>query len=146
MQLSPDLEFSGASDIPPLIQEGKYEVVFLYAKKKWLWGREKIFLHFQIVTPGEFHGFRLFMACNVKANKGKWRASSKYFEAWVLAAGKRPDRFDRMSTGVFREKVFLAQIRTVTTNSRHISRLPSLRYSIIDVLLKRLTNSSKGTQ
>ena len=140
-----DLEFSGAADIPPLIPEGKYEVVFLYAKKKWLWGREKVFLHFQIVTPGEFHGIQLYMVCNVKPSKRKWGASSKFYDTWVLAAGKRPDRFDRMSTRVFQGSVFLAQIRTVKTNSRHMSRSSLLQYSIIDVLLDRLTNSSEGS-
>ena len=65
-----DLEFDCDAQIPPLIPKGKYEVVFLRAEKKWLWGCEKIFLWFQIIEIGEFHGEELYMACNAP-KKGK---------------------------------------------------------------------------
>ena len=83
---------------------------------------------------------RNVMACNIKQD-GKWGASSKFYQAWVLAAGRKPDRFDRMSTRVFRGKVFLAQVRVVTTNVKNVARSPLLQYSVIDDLLERRTDS-----
>ncbi len=118
-----DIEFSCAANIPPLIPEGKYEVVFLRAEKKKLWGREKVFLWFQIMSSGKWHEEQLYMACNGPKN-GKWTLSCKFYQAWVLAAGRRPERFDRMSTKVFRGKVFLAQVRDVTTNAQKVARSP----------------------
>jgi len=82
------------------------------------------------------------MACNIKQD-GKWGASSKFYQAWVLAAGRRPDRFDRMSTRVFRGKLFLAKVRTVEKTAKNVPRHPLLHYSIIDDLLERLTDSEK---
>lgn len=140
-----DLEFDCDTQSYPLIPEGKYEVGFLREEKKWLWGRENIFLHFQIVDFGAFQGVELYMACNApKKNKqGKMPISSKYYQAWVLAKGKRPDRFDRMTPQVFRGKLFLAQVRTVDKTAQNVPRHPLLHYSIIDHLLERLTDSEK---
>lgn len=138
-----DLEFGGDAEIPPLIPDGEYEVIFLRAEKKErLWGGTKVFLHFQIVDSGEYQGQELYMACNVK-REGKWGVSSKYFQAWVLAAGRKPDRVDRMSTKVFQGKVFLAKVRTVTKDSKNLPRPLLLQYSIIEDLVQRLTDSEK---
>lgn len=140
-----DLEFVCDGEIPPLIPEGKYNVTFLGAEQKWLWGREKMFLHFQILDFGESQGEVLYMACNApqKGKKGKVPTSCKYYQAWVLAAGRRPDRYDRMSTKVFRGKVFLAKVRRVNKNAQNSPRPLLLQYSIIDDLLDRLTNSEQ---
>ncbi len=140
-----DLEFDCDVNIPSLIPEGKYDVGFIRAEKTWLYGREKIFLWFQIVDLGEFLGIQLYMACNApkKRQKGKVATSNKYYQSWVLAAGRRPVRADRMSTKVFRGKVFLVQVRTVTTNARNVARSPQLQYSIIDHVFEQLTDSKK---
>jgi hypothetical protein len=140
-----DLEFDCGGDIPPLIPEGKYNVGFLRAEKKWLWGCEKVFLWFEILDVGEFQRAELYLACNApkKGEKGKLAISNKYIQSWVLAAGKRPDRSDRMTTRVFQDKVFLGQVRAVTTNARKLPRPPLLHYSVIDELLEPLTDSEK---
>ena len=138
-----DVEFDCDGQAPLLIPEGKYEVVFLRAERKWLWSRERLFLWFQIVNLGEFYGMELFMACNPpqKGKKGLVPISNKFYQAWILAVGKRPDRFDRMGTKVFRGKVFLAKVRTVKKNVKGASHSLFSQYSIIDDLLDRLTDS-----
>jgi hypothetical protein len=138
-----DLEFDCNVENPSLIPKGIYTVSFLRAEKEYLWGREKIFLWFQIMDFGEFQGEKLYLACNApkKAKKGKVATSSKYYQLWVLAAGRRPDRYDRMSTKIFRGKVFRAQVRIVTTNARNLVHSPLLQYPIIDDLVERLTDS-----
>ncbi len=139
----PDLEFDCDGESYPLIPEGKYEVVFLRAEKKWLYSGEKVFLWFQIASLGEFQGKELFMACNAprKGKKGRVPISSKFYQSWILAVGKRPDRFDRMGTKVFRGKVFLAQVRTVKKNVQGVTHSFLSQYSKIDTLLERLTDS-----
>jgi len=82
------------------------------------------------------------MACNAP-KKGIGRASCKFYQCWVVASGRKPDRFDRMSTRVFRGKVFRALVRPVTNTAKNLPRSPLLQYSVVDVLLERLTDSTR---
>lgn len=130
-----DMEFPLNSDVPPRIPEGDYELVFLKADKKYMFGSgERMFLWFEIVSPGDWLGTKLYMTCTV-AQKGKWRPSHKYWLAWVLAAGKRPVRGDRMSTKVFRKKVFRGKVRTVLKTAHQTLRNLEQQYSVVDQLL-----------
>lgn len=130
-----DLEFPFNSDIPPLVPNGQYEVFFVRASKRDMWKGDKLFLWFQIVTAGEWYGQDIYMVCNVAPN-GRWTPSCKFYMAWVLAAGTRPNRRDRMSTNVFRNKVFRARVKVVTTTAKRINRTPEQQYSVIEDLLE----------
>ena len=133
---SEDLVFSCNSDIPPAIPNGDhYELGFLRAEEAHQYGRHKMYLWFQLTTPGEWYGEKFYMACNI-ASKGKWGPSSKFWMAWVLAAGRRPKRVDRMSTAIFRNKVFRARMRKVLKTSKQIDRTPAQQYSVVDELLE----------
>lgn len=130
-----DMEFPLNSDLPARIPEGAYDLVFWRAEKKYMFGNgERMFLWFEIVTPGDWMGTKLYMTCTV-AQKGKWRPSHKYWLAWVLAAGKRPVRGDRMSTKVFRKKVFRSKVRIVTKTAHQTPRTMEQQYSVVDELL-----------
>ena len=129
-----DIEFEFNSELPPLIPDGEYEVSFVRAERGWM-GQEKLYLWFTITTPGEFLRTNLVMSCNVPP-KGKWRLSHKYYRTWVLAAGRRPVRRDRISTAVLRNKIFRARIANVTTTSKNTRRTPAMQYSKIDELLE----------
>jgi hypothetical protein len=135
-----DISFQFNADIPPAIPEGEYEVSFLRAERAFLWKREKVFLHFVVQSLGEWNGTKLFMVCNI-ASKGRWGASSKYWRMWALAAGRRPIRLDRMSTKVFRNKLFLAQVRTVKTTSTQVTRSPETQYSVIHELIVKIVGT-----
>jgi len=131
-----DLCFPCNSQIPPAIPNGDdYEVSFLRAEQKPYKGQSKVYLWFRIESYGEWNGQELFMACNLPQG-WKWGPSSKFWGAWVLAAGKRPRRRDRMSVSVFRQKLFRARIRKVITTSKQIRRTPAQQYSVIDELLE----------
>jgi len=133
-----DLCFPCASEIPAAIPDGEhYELSFLGAEQANYKGMQKIYLWFQIITAGESFGQKFYMACNV-APKGKWTASCKYWQTWVLAAGRRPTRTDRMSTAVFKNKVFRARMRVVRKTAKQTIRTPAQQYSIIDELLEIL--------
>ena len=130
-----DLEFPCNGDIPALVPTGNYEVFFTKAAKHSMWNQEKLFLWFRIVTAGEWNSHDLYMACNV-ARGGRWTPSCKFYMAWVLAAGRRPNRRDRMSTQVFRNKIFRARVKVVTTTAKRDRRTPEQQYSVIDELLE----------
>lgn len=130
-----DLSLPCTGYIPPAIPNGdQYELVFLRAEQSKQYGG-RIYLWFQMVTPGEWDGLQFWMCCKV-VQKGKWTASCKYWLVWVLAAGRRPTRTDRMSTAVFRNKVFRARMRIVLKDSKQIVRTPAQQYSVVDSLLE----------
>lgn len=133
---SDDIEFDNKSQIPSAIPDGdQYEVVFVRYDQHHLWTQKKLFLWFVLQTHGPWFGEQFYMVCTV-ADKGKWRPSSKYWRNWVLANGKQPNRDDRLSTKVFRNKVFRARFRKVVKTSKpNIVRPPELQYSVIDELL-----------
>ena len=139
-----DLSFAINGYIPPAIPDGDlYQVVFERAEKKSQWGREKIFLWFRLMTPGDWLDEKFYMVCTVPPNC-RWTPSCKYWRAWVLAAGTRPNRRDRMSTAVFRNKIFRARLRKVLKNAKQITRTPAQQYSVVDGLLEVLTGRKEG--
>jgi len=129
-----DISFKCTSEIPPAIPDGEYEAMFIKAEKNWMWGEEKLFLWFQITTPGEWVGQKFYAAFNIPP-KGKFTASNKFWLWWVFAEGRRPDRFDRMSPTVFKNKVFRVRMRTVLKTAKQTDRTPEQQYSIVDELL-----------
>jgi len=128
-----DLSFNVSLDIQPLISEGKYEASFIRAERKKLWGGIKVFLWFRITTPGEPMGEKLYLACNLPQ---RITNSSKYYRCWVVAAGRKPTRHDRMSTSVFRNKIFEVSVRTVKESSKQRPLNSELQYSVVDEILE----------
>lgn len=137
----PPLEFSCEGNDYPLIPSNDYEVVFVKAVKKQQWKGHKVYLWFQIITLGEWQGVQLFLPCNLKT-EGKISTRSKYYKNWVIATGRKPDRYEmkRMTTRVFEGKVFLARVVTVKKDQKNLPLPPELQYSKIEGLLKRLTD------
>ncbi len=122
--------------IPPAVPNGDhYEAIFERAEKVSQWGRDKIFLWFVMMTPGEWVNNSFFMACTVPP-KYRWTASSKYWRTWVLANGNRPSRWDRLSPAVFKDKVFRVRMRKVVKNAKQIALTPAQQYSVVDELLE----------
>lgn len=132
-----DVEFPCNTEIPPAIPDGEYELKFVRADESHQWNSNKVFLWFQMLTPGQWQGKEFYMACNARKD-GKWGPSHKYMRAWILASGERPRRLGRMSTKVFRDKVFRAQMRTVTKDSYKRNLTPAQQYSVIGELLQRV--------
>ena len=132
-----EFTFPCSSEIPPAIPDGEYQAAFIKAEKKILWGGQKAFLWFRIITAGEYFDVKLFLACNVPK---KLSISSKYFRAWVVATGRRPDRFEsrQMSPKVFRGKAFRVQVRTVKKDAEQRPLPPALQYSVIQQLIEKV--------
>jgi hypothetical protein len=137
-----EVSFPNNADIPPAIPNGDhYQVVLVRVEKKRQYNGEKLFLWFQLMTPGDWVGELFYMVCTI-APQGRWSASHKYWQAWVLAAGKRPPRKDRMSTKVFENTVFRVRMRVVTKTAKQLPRTPAQQYSVVDELLERMTESA----
>lgn len=137
-----DIEIECNVDRPPLIPEGDYTLAFVRAERKNnLWGRTKIFLHFAVLDPGEYHGKVLFMSANIPTN-GNFPISSKFLQQWSLAAGIQPRRRDRLAMNVFKGKAFLGHVRTVKqfvhSDKKMKPRDPSTFYSVVSHLIEIL--------
>ena len=119
--------------LSPHLPDDEYQVQFVRDEERTQWKAKKILLYFKIVSFGEFHGVELFMSCQIPQKK--WGSGSKFIRAWALATGRLPNRLDRVSTNVFRGKIFNAQVRTVTKDSAQKDIPAAAHYSIIDHLI-----------
>ena len=128
-----DFEFTMKEQLPPHLPDGEYQVEFLRHEERTQWKAKKLLLYFKIVSFGKFHGVELFMSCQIPQKK--WGSGSKFIRAWALATGRLPDRFDRVSTKVFRGKIFNAEVRTVTKDSAQKDIPAAAQYSIISNLI-----------
>ena len=130
-----DLVFPYQGYTPPVVPNGDdYEAMFIKSEKASFAGQPKVYLKFRLL---DFLEEEFYMACNV-ATRGNWRTSSKFYRSWVLANGKRPIRGDRLSTSVFKGKVFQVRMRRVEKDYRQNPLPPELQYSVIDSLIKVL--------
>ena len=136
-----DLEFEAEfSPLPPLIKPGKYEVEYIRSEQVYLFKKHKIILWFRICQLGtEYHGLELYLVCS---KYKKFPPSSKFYKAWMIATGRKPERRDRINTKVFREKIFLANVRTVSSSYKGTAHPDNQRYSIIDELISIAAGSN----
>ncbi|CAI4032134.1 hypothetical protein DNFV4_02561 [Nitrospira tepida] len=131
-----DLTFDSSTEVPPLVPSGEYEVSFVRASRKDMWRQTKLFLWFVTVTPGAFYGTHLYMVCDVTKGKHPWGPGHKFLRHWILAAGRKPERQGRMTTKVFRNKIFLAAVRVVEKDANGGTRTLAQQYSVIDHLVE----------
>lgn len=119
--------------LPPYLPPDEYLVEFVRAEERTQWKAKKLLLWFKIFPFKKNRGMELFMSCQIPQKK--WGSGSKFIRAWAIATGRLPDRFDRVSTNVFRGKKFNAQVRTVTKDSAQKDIPAAAQYSIIDHLI-----------
>src|SRR5262245_54765054 len=101
---SADLEVGTVAELPARVPPGaEYIVGFIRVGQGMFHGRGRIFLWFEIVSPLEHTGKRLYLCCPEPRGK-TFGFGSKFVSAWMVAMGRRPVRRDRLSTSVFRGK------------------------------------------
>lgn len=136
MRNDEDLSFPNNQDVPPAIPDGEqYELCFIRAEKTFQFNGYRVFLWFEMHTAGSWNGERFYMTATVDP-KGKWGPSWKYWQAWVLAAGRRPRKKEGLSTKVFKGKLFRCRLRVVLKTSKQRLRTPEQQYSVVDELLE----------
>jgi hypothetical protein len=95
----------------------------------------KRYLWFEILeldserTP--YDGLRLPLICPM-VSKGRCSPHGKYAKLWSSVTGRRPSRADRLTTAVFRGRLFRVRVRTVVAdhNQRSLARIN--QYSVVD--------------
>lgn len=130
-----DVELGTVGIVPPLVPDGTYSAGFVRAERGRFEHRERWFLWFRLTTVGPHYGEELYLCCPFPATGTKFGLGSKLVDAYRVATGQMPQRRDRISTKVFRGKLFRIKTRTVTTDRERQARPPDTRYSVIDRLL-----------
>lgn len=124
-----------ARALPPHVPDGEYLAVFVRAERGCFERRERLFLWFAIATPGPYVNFELYLSCPCPKLGGAFGLGSKLVAAYGIAAGGLPRRKDRITTKVFKNKVFRIQTRTVVKNAQGKVRAEADHYSVIESLL-----------
>lgn len=105
--------------------------------------RRMLLLHCEVVDPPDHDGVQLVWYAPLPPPGRRPASGSKFFRAWLLVMGRRPERGTRPSHRDLVEKRFRAVIETVTTSwerdeqGRPVTLPPSARYSVIRTLLER---------
>jgi hypothetical protein len=128
---SADVSLALASAPPPLLPPGIYAAVFSRAKRVEAYKRQQLVLQFQILGAEGYPVADLQMFCNLRAN-GSVAPRGKFARTWELAAGRRLTRHDRMTTNIFRERVFDVSVRTVERDQAQQPLTGERVYSVVD--------------
>jgi hypothetical protein len=146
----PDLDVFAGEDAPPRIVAGEYTARVVHIEifdKFFKVGRDtkttdRLILTFRIVAGPQAGTEVPFYAplpkSASKRNPGRYvPAKSKFWRAWTIANGAPPKRHDRMSLNVFKNRLFLVQIRDVIKD-RGQNRLGDVvRHSVIEAIVER---------
>jgi hypothetical protein len=130
-------DFTCGEEYKPLIRDGSYEAQCIDFNSKFCLGKtRKLFLHFKILTLGEYCGVQIFQAFNIPYSK-KIRQGSKYFKTWVMVnKWQKPSRNAKMSPRLFLNKIYRIKTRTVkpTHNGKEMPK--DFWYSVVDGILE----------
>jgi hypothetical protein len=126
-----EIAYEAKEDAAPLIPEGEYPArVVAPPKVRRLFDSQRLVLTFEIVQS-KYVGTRVEFIAEVRTGK-----HARFREAWEVANGGPAKRHDRMALRVFKNRLFLVSIRTVTKN--RFQRKRALPYSIVDTILERM--------
>ena len=132
-----EVHFDDQGGVPPLLPEGDHYHVYFVRAERASFGKnqQKLYLHFKVYEPSDHRDEVLWLPCNVPSHN-RFGSSSKYWLLWTKIANRRPRKDEKLTTRVFKNKIFLARVRTVRQTSRQEIRTPAQQYSIIDDLLE----------
>lgn len=126
----------------PLVPDDEYVMQRLYHETVMAFRTPKVFLHLQIVEPGQHHGKRLICAYRIKELIGKRGRGGRFeitrHQELFLTLARLHDkrlRHDRISLRALTKVLLRATTRTVTTDYKGRPLPESLRYSVVDQLV-----------
>lgn len=122
----------------PRVPEGEYEAVCYNVQTGRSWGgREDIYIRFRLIG-GPHDSEELFMACTFHT-KGELTSRHKYYKQWTMAAGRTPERHERLVFGVFKNRLFRILVRDVEKDSSGQPLPDVLRYSVVATIIEPMT-------
>jgi hypothetical protein len=80
--------------------------------------------------------YRYYPADEARSRPG---SSSALLREWIVGAGRRPRRGDRLSLRVWHRGLFRVVVRTVGRDHRQRVLSEALKYSVVDQVIARLT-------
>jgi len=125
-----------SEDPHPLVPEGEYEVVFKSSKKARYFGGQKLYVHFQIVSPGPGHGEILWRAYNCEERLRRGMQLSKDLMKFY---GSPVRKNMKLSLNLFKKKIFRVRVRTVKQDYKQNEMPEHQWYSVIDSFLEAVT-------
>ena len=131
------MDFVCDANYRALIKDGTYEAQCTKYDSSFVLGKaRKLFLHFKIVSEGEYHGVKLFQAFNMPYDM-RIKAGSKYYKTWVKVNGwMRPSRNAIMSPRLFINKIYKIKTRTVKPLSNGKKMPDTFWYSVVDEMVE----------
>ena len=142
-QDQPDADEIQVSGYKPIVPDGTYEAKFLWHETAIAFGSPKVFLHFEVVEPGEYMGIRLFRAYRVRTLTGKRGKGGRFVahpQGELFGDLTRlldiKLRKDRISLAGLRTMLFRVTTRTVARNYRQREMPLATRYSVIQEIAR----------
>jgi hypothetical protein len=147
----PDLELYAKDDAPPRLVEGEYtaRVVHVQVYDRFFKvardskTTDRLILTFRIVE-GPHAGTDVPFYAPMPKSAGKRHPGrhvppkSKFWRAWTIANGAPPKRHDRMGLSVFRNRLFLVQIRDVVKDRGQNRLSEAIRHSVVEAIVERI--------
>ena len=138
-----DIDLGEVAQPYPLIPPGEYDVGFVKAHEMPIFKGKRLITYWKIQDlSSDYHGTELILGFQFPQKGKKWGALSKMAQCYRIAVDRDPDRFDvgRLSTRVFKNKLFRAKVVTVTKGNdskgrKQAERSQENQYSVIDILL-----------
>ncbi|MCP4582401.1 MAG: hypothetical protein GY839_12375 [candidate division Zixibacteria bacterium] len=127
-----------AEEFNILIPEGEYDAVCCKTEAALSFGgARKIFIKFRI-HDGKHDGTELFMACNYP--RGKIKPRLKYYQQWMLATGRRPNKREKLAPKVFPRRMYKVLVRDTKPKFANGKPKPDIfRYSVVDTIIEAQT-------
>lgn len=137
-----DVDLGELGQTYPLIPPGLYDVIFISAHLMRIFKGSRLITYWKISDlSSEHNGVVLIMGFQCPKSK-KWGSLSKFAQCFRIAKGRDPDRFDtgRISTAVFKKKLFCAEVVTVSRGNdpnarKQCERSPENYYSVVKTLV-----------
>jgi hypothetical protein len=132
MKFDEDLDIEPIGEETPRILDDIYSVSYVRHEKKFLFGSEKLFIWFKIVTPGASFGVELYKAYNYSK---KISIKSLLVKDAKTILGRRLEKREKPTTAIFKNKILRIRTRTVTKDCRQKELAEYHKYSVISEIL-----------
>jgi len=140
-----DLDLGELAQTYALIPPGEHDVMLMNKKPHFIniFGSKRLVTYYKIHDlDSDYHGTELILSFQCPQKGEKWGPLSKFAQCYRIATSHDPgsDDIERLSINVFKNKLFRAQVRTVTEfndpkSRKRVKRSPENWYSVIDTLL-----------